>query len=69
MSEEFHYPYLNNTHRAIILPFREDQRTYMGILNFRASTPVEVILGQKYPLIMRLTQWLRKNFATWKRAI
>jgi hypothetical protein len=46
VSEEFSHPYLNNTHRVIILPFREDLRTYTGILNFRASTPVEVILGQ-----------------------
>ena len=50
VSEEFHHPYLNNTHRAIILPFREDQRTYRGILNFRASTPVEVIFGRRVPI-------------------
>ena len=68
MSEEFHNPYLNNTHRSNYLTVQRDQRTYMGILNFRASTPVEVILG-KDPLITRLSQWLRKNLATLKRAI
>ena len=50
VSEEFSHPYLNNTHRVIILPFRDDLRTYTGILNFRASSPVEVILGQRVPI-------------------
>jgi hypothetical protein len=62
VSEEFHHPYLNNTHRAIILPFREDQRTYMGILNFRASTPVEVILGQRVPVDSATLSMVEKEF-------
>jgi len=62
VSEEFHHPYLNNTHRAIILPFREDQRTYMGILNFRASTPVEVILGQRVPVDNATLSMVEKEF-------
>ncbi len=62
VSEEFHHPYLNNTHRAIILPFREDQRTYTGILNFRASTPVEVILGQRVPVDNATLSMVEKEF-------
>jgi muconolactone D-isomerase len=61
VSEEFHHPYLNNTHRAIILPFREDQRTYMGILNFRA-TPVEAILGQRVPVDNATLSMVEKKF-------
>jgi hypothetical protein len=62
VSEEFDHPYLNNTHRAIILPFREDERTYVGILNFRASTPVEVILGQRLPVDNATLSMVEKEF-------
>lgn len=62
VSEKFDHPYLNNTHRAIILPFREDERTYIGILNFRASTPVEVILGQRVPVDNATLSMVEKEF-------
>ena len=62
MSKEFAHPYLNNTHRAIILPFREDERTYTGILNFRASTPVEVILGQRVPVDKATLSMVEKEY-------
>ena len=62
VSEEFDHPYLNNTHRAIVLPFREDQRTYTGILNFRASKPVEVILGQRLPIDSANLSMVEKEF-------
>jgi hypothetical protein len=64
VSEEFSHPYLNNTHRVIILPFREDLRTYTGILNFRASTPVEVILGQRVPIDSAILSNVEKKFGT-----
>lgn len=63
VSEEFDHPYLNNTHRSIILPFREDERTYTGILNFRASTPVEVILGQRVPIDNATLSKVEKEFS------
>ena len=62
VSEEFDHPYLNNTHRAIVLPFREDERTYVGILNFRAFTPVEVILGQRVPVDSATLSRVEKEF-------
>jgi hypothetical protein len=62
VSEEFKHPYLNDTHRVIVLPFREDQRTYTGILNFRASTPVEVILGQRVPVDSTNLSMVEKEF-------
>ena len=62
VSDEFDHPYLNNTHRAIVLPFREDQRTYTGILNFRASKPVEVILGQRLPIDSANLSMVEKEF-------
>lgn len=62
VSEVFEHPYLNDTHRAIILPFREDGRTYTGILNFRASTPVEVILGQRVPVDTATLSMVEKEF-------
>ena len=62
VSKEFAHPYLNNTHRAIILPFREDGRTYTGILNFRASTPVEVILGQRVPVDKATLSMVEKEY-------
>ena len=62
VSEEFDHPYLNNTHRAIVLPFREDGRTYVGILNFRAFTPVEVILGQRGPVDSATLSRVEKEF-------
>ena len=39
-----------------------DQRTYMGILNFRASTPVEVILGQRVPIDSATLSMVEKEF-------
>jgi hypothetical protein len=62
VSEKFDHPYLNDTHRVIILPFREDERTYAGILNFRASTPVEVILGQRVPVDSATLSMVEKEF-------
>jgi hypothetical protein len=62
VSEEFKHPYLNDTHRVIVLPFREDQRTYTGILNFRASTPVEVIFGQRVPVDSTNLSMVEKEF-------
>jgi len=62
VSEEFKHPYLNDTHRVIILPFREDQRSYTGILNFRASTPVDVILGQRVPIDSTNLSRIEKEF-------
>jgi hypothetical protein len=62
VSEEFDHPYLSNTHRTIILPFRDDERTYAGIFNFRASTPVEVILGQRVPIDNATLSMVEKEF-------
>jgi hypothetical protein len=62
VSERFNHPYLNNTQRVIILPFREDERAYTGILNFRASTPVEVILGQRVPIDNAKLSMVEKEF-------
>lgn len=40
----------HNEHAAIILPPRDDEASYSGILTFTASKPVEVILGHKLPI-------------------